>query len=185
MPVKALHNSFSILNLTGMRRRREFQARCHQTNNPRGKGTTETWTLVAEYPTTSGMATDVPDIVDAMYHDFEEYMHACVLRMDENHVRSPTDFHMWRLVQETIHSMYWNCPMKWLCGCTAGTRIVETRNSLRLEKTRRHDEESHQLVQKKVTMSARSTSREAAGIKLAYPHGRLVFFRQRGRLFVF
>ena len=118
------------------------------------------------------MATDVPDIVDAMYHhvaDDAEYMHAGDLRMDDNHVGSPTDFHMWRLVQETTRSMYWNCPMKWFCGCTAGIRIVETPNTLRLEKTRRHNADNHQLVQKKVAMSARSTSREAAGIKPAVP----------------
>ncbi len=65
--------------------------------------------------------------------------------------------------------MYWNCPMKWLCGCSAGIRIVETRDTLRLEKTGRHNAVSHLLVQKKVAMSARSTSREAAGIKPAYP----------------
>jgi hypothetical protein len=145
------------------------QARCHQTNNPRGKGATEKWTLVAEYHTASGMATDVPDIVDAMYHHVAEYMHAGDLRMDENHVGSPTDFHMWRLVQETTRSMYWNCPMKWLCCCSAGIRIVETRDTLRLEKSGRHNADSHRLVQKKVAMSARSTSQEAAGIKPAYP----------------
>jgi len=147
------------------------QARCHQTKNPRGKGATEKWTLVAEYHTASGIATDVPDIVDAMYHHVAEYMHAGDLRMDENHVGSPTDFHMWRLVQETTRSMYWNCPMKWLCGCAAGIRIVETPNTLRLEKTGRHNADSHRLVQKKVAMSARSTSRlgEAAGIKPAVP----------------
>jgi hypothetical protein len=145
------------------------QARCHQTNNSAGKGATEKWTLVAEYPTASGMATDVPDIVDAMYHHVEDFMHAGGLRMDENHVGSPTDFHMWRLEHETTRSMYWNCPMKWLCGCTAGIRIMETPNTLRLEKTGRHDEDSHRLVRKKVAMSARSTSREAAGIKPAVP----------------
>ncbi len=32
--------------------------------------------MVAEYHTASGMATDVPDIVDAMYHNVAEYMHA-------------------------------------------------------------------------------------------------------------
>ncbi len=115
------------------------------------------------------MATDVPDIVDAMYHHVEEYMHAGGLCMDENHVGTPTNFHMLRLVQETTHSMYWNCPMKWLCGCMTGIGIVETRNTLRLEKTGWHDEDSHLLVQKKVAMSARSTSREAAGIEPAYP----------------
>ena len=145
------------------------QARCHQTNNPRGKGATEKWTLVAEYQTASGMATDVPDIVDAMYYHVVDFMHAGDLRMEENHVGSPTDFHMWRLVQETTRSMYWHCPMKWLCGCTAGIRIVGTPNTLRLEKTGRHNADSHRLVQKKVAMSARSTSREAAGIKPAYP----------------
>ncbi len=46
---------------------------------------------------------------------------------------------------------------------------METRNTLLLEKTGRYDEDSHRLVQKKVAMSARSTSREAAGIKPAYP----------------
>ncbi len=76
------------------------QARCQQINNPRGKGVMEKWTLVAEYPTTSGMALYVPDIVDSMYHHVKEYMHACCLRMDENRVGSPKDFHMmWRLVQ--------------------------------------------------------------------------------------
>ncbi len=89
--------------------------------------------------------------------------------MDDNHVGSSTDFHMWRLVQETTRSMYWNYPIKWLCCCTAGIKIVETRDTLRLEKTGRHNADSHRLVQKKVAMSARSTSREAAGIKPAYP----------------
>ncbi len=44
------------------------------------------------------MAADVSDIVDAMYSHVEEYMHTCGLRMYENHVGSPTDFYMWRLV---------------------------------------------------------------------------------------
>ncbi len=72
-------------------------------------------------------------------------------------------------MQETTRSMYWNCPMKWLCCCSVGIRILETRDTLRLEKTGRHNADSHRLVQKKVAMSARSTSREAAGIKPAYP----------------
>ncbi len=96
-------------------------------------------------------------------------MHAGGLSIDENHVGSPTDFHTWRLVQETTRSMHWNRPMKLLCSCTAGIRIVETCNTMHLEKTGRHDEDSHRLVQKKVAVSARSTSREAAGIKPAYP----------------
>ena len=101
----------------------QSQASCHQTNNTGGKGATEKWTIVAEYPTTCGMGSDVTDIVDAMYHHVGEYMHASDLRMDENHVGSPTDFHMWRLVQETTRSMYWNCPMKWLCDCRPASEL--------------------------------------------------------------
>ena len=33
------------------------------------------WTVVPEYPTGSGMALDVSDIVDAMHNYAEEYMH--------------------------------------------------------------------------------------------------------------
>jgi hypothetical protein len=47
------------------------QARCHQTNKARLKEAMEAakgkWTVVAEHATTSCMATDVPDIADAMY----------------------------------------------------------------------------------------------------------------------
>jgi hypothetical protein len=80
------------------------------------------------------------------------FMHACGPRMIENHVGFPCDFHMWRLEHETTRSimMYWNCPMKWLCSCTAGIRIMETLNTLRLEKTGQHYEDSHLLVPKKV-----------------------------------
>ena len=126
-------------------------------------------TVVAEYPTTSGMATDVPDIVDAMYRHAEEHMHTGGLCMDENHVGSPTDFHMWKLVHESTSSMYWNCPMNWLHGCPAEIRIVETHNSLRLDKTGSHDGDSHRHVRKKAAMSARTTSHEVAGIKPPYP----------------
>ncbi len=42
---------------------------------------------------------------------------------------------------------------------------METRNTLRGW----HDEDRHRLIQKKATMSARRTSREAVGIKLVYP----------------
>ena len=114
------------------------------------------------------MATDVPDIVDAMYRHAEEHMHTGGLCMDENHVGSPTDFHMWRLVHEST-CMYWNCPINWPCGYPAGIRIVETFNSLRLEKTGWHDGDNHRHVSKKAAMSARKTSLEAAVIKPPYP----------------
>ncbi len=96
-------------------------------------------------------------------------MHAGCLCMDEIHVGSPTDFHMSRLVHESTRSMYWNYLVKWLCCYPAGIRILKTHNTLRLEKTGWHYEESHRLVQKKAAMSARRTSSEAAGIKKSYP----------------
>ena len=94
MPVKAPYHSFSILHLTGMRRRRALPGTLPPDQESTWKGGTEKWTLVAEYHTASGMATDVPDVVDAMYHHVAEYMHAGDLRMDDNNVGSPIDFHM-------------------------------------------------------------------------------------------
>ena len=169
MPVTAPQDALAFHDHTGMRRRRAYsgavtqQPECFQTSKPRltdaMEDTRDKWTVVAEYPTTSGMATDA-----------EEYMRANGLCMDEKHVGSPTDLHhMWRLVHEWRHSMYWNCPMNWLHGCPAEIRIVETHNSLRLDKTGSHDGDSHRHVRKKAAMSARTTSHEVAGIKPPYP----------------
>ena len=63
------------------------EALCHQTSKPQTDAMEDTrdyWSVqvVAEYPTTSGMATDMTDIVDAMYRHAEEHMHSGSLCMD-------------------------------------------------------------------------------------------------------
>ncbi len=111
--------------------REPTQTRCYQTNIPRRKEAKEDvqdkWAVVAEYPTTSGMATDVPDILDAMYRHTCKYMHASGLCMDENHVGYPTNVEIGSPV-DTLHVL--ELSNQWLCCCSAGIRIVETHNSL-------------------------------------------------------
>ena len=51
------------------------------------------------------------DIVDAMYNNEADNMHASGLRLDENYIGDPTDLQMWRMIHKTSHSIQWNCPM--------------------------------------------------------------------------
>ncbi len=101
------------------------------------------WEVIAEYAATHQQAMDVHDIVDDIYRHAETFMHESCTVMQPDYICKPEDLYLWCLIWQSKTCWEYACPMCYSCGRDTGTRITETKQTLKLETIGVHDLNSH------------------------------------------
>jgi hypothetical protein len=86
---------------------------------------------------------DAHEIVDDIYRHAETFMHESGTVMQPDYVDKQEDLYLWCLIGETNTLLQYACLMRYSCGCDTGIRIIETKQSLKLETIGVHDRHSH------------------------------------------
>ncbi len=82
------------------------------------------------------------------------YMHESCTVMQPEYVGKPEDLYLWCLIGESKTCRQYTCLMRSSCGYDTGIRITETKQTLKLEMIRVHDQHSHIWVKMHARKSA-------------------------------
>ena len=109
------------------------------------------WTVVRRYVTGGRAQLDSEDIEFDIYQRARDLMHLSGLRLLPEQVLPESNVHLWQLVRQATTAMngaairQFACPMRHLCKCKAGLRIVEGPGFMQLERFGLHDQHSHEI----------------------------------------
>jgi hypothetical protein len=109
------------------------------------------WTVVRRYATGGRAQLDSEDIEFDIYQRARDLMHLSGLRLLPEQVLPDSNVHLWQLVRQATTAMngaairQFACPMRHLCKCKAGLRIVEGPGFMQLERYGMHDQRSHEI----------------------------------------
>ena len=111
------------------------------------------WKVVRRYPTGGRAQLDPEDIEFDIYQRARDLMHLSGLRMLPEQVVQESNVHLWQLVRQATTAMsgaatgirQFTCPIRHLCKCKVGLRIVEGPGFMQLERYGLHDQHSHEI----------------------------------------
>ena len=106
------------------------------------------WTRIRRYKTCYGARLDDEDIQFDMYQKAKYLMELSGQRMVPEQEEAPKGMHLWTLKRETTDAKgvtirEFECPLRFVCQCRVGLRIVEGVGYVQLERRGLHNINSH------------------------------------------